>query len=234
MVGIEMGVVGPVSLSLLWGKMRHGPGGPAFIRALVAALVCAVTFAGLAGIVLIHAPTTRLDRRVQAFVVGHRTPWLNAVLEAWTWLGSSVVLIPVLLVVSGYLWWRRRDLSGALLPWVAFVGSVILYQTSKSVVGRGRPPTSEMLQHAGGYAFPSGHSAQAMVIWGLVAVLAVTGPRPPGRRVRVAVYGVVAVVILLVGVSRIYLGVHWTTDVAGGYALGGAWLALLLGVRFLR
>jgi undecaprenyl-diphosphatase len=212
--------------------MALSPDRRAFTGLFVAALVCALTFAALAELVLVHAPTTGLDRSVQAFALAHRTPWLNAVLEASTWLGSSTVLIPVLLAASAYLGWTRRDPSGVILLWVALAGAAALYQLFKSVIGRPRPPSAQMLTHAGGYAYPSGHSTQAIVIWGLLAAFAVNGPRR--RRTRWAILGAAAVVILLVGASRIYLGVHWITDVAGGYALGGAWLALLLAVRALR
>lgn len=91
-----------------------------------------------------------------------------------------------------------------------------------------------MLTPTGGYAFPSGHSTQAVVVWGLLAAFAVSGPWRTTRRFRVPVLCAAAVVILLIGLSRIYLGVHWVTDVAGGFALGGAWLALLLAARSRR
>src|SRR4051812_34730783 len=105
----------------------------------VVALVCALTFAALAEIVVVEAPTTGFDRSVQAFALAHRAPWLTAVLEASTWLGSTVVLIPVLLAASGYLGWRRRDPYGVVLLWVALAGAAVLYQFFKSLIGRPRP-----------------------------------------------------------------------------------------------
>lgn len=209
------------------GAVALRPDRRALTGTFVLPLLCALAFALLAEVA--HAPAAALDRSVQAFAFAHRTHWLTAVLETSTWLGSSVVLIPVLLAVSGYLGWRRRDWSGVVLLWVALAGAAVLYQFFKSVISRPRPPVSQMLMHTGGYAYPSGHSTQAIVIWGLLAALAVTGLRR--RRARWAILGCASFVILLVGVSRIYLGVHWITDVAGGYALGGAWLALLLAVR---
>jgi undecaprenyl-diphosphatase len=199
---------------------------PALAGLLTTAAVCAAVFAGLTWYVVARAPATRLDRRAQNFVLGHRVPWLNAVLEAWTWLGSTAVLIPLLLAASGLLWWGRRDRDAVVYLWVALAGAAVLYQTLKVLIGRARPPVSQMLTHTGGYAYPSGHATQAITVWGLLAVLAVTHLRR--RTPRALVLGIATVVIVLVGVSRIYLGVHWVTDVVGGYALGATWIALLL------
>jgi undecaprenyl-diphosphatase len=200
-------------------------------RAGVLATGTACAYAGLTWYVLADAPVTRLDRRAQSFTLGHRTPWLNAVLEAWTWLGSTVVLVPLLLAVSAYLWWRRRDGYTVAYVWASLGGAVVLYQAFKAIIGRARPPVAQMLVHAGGYAFPSGHATQAITVWGMLAVLAVAGHRP---RTRALVLGTAGLVITLVGVSRIYLGVHWLTDVIGGYGLGATWLALLLAARSRR
>jgi membrane-associated phospholipid phosphatase len=82
-----------------------------------------------------------------------------------------------------------------------------------------------MIAPAGNLAYPSGHSTQAIVSWGMLAVVALAGR---SRRARIFGLTAAAVVVLLVGASRVYLGVHWLTDVLGGYALGGAWLALIL------
>jgi undecaprenyl-diphosphatase len=198
---------------------------------LATGTVCAAVFAGLTSYVLAGLPVTALDRRVQAFAVGHRTSWLNALLEAWTRLGSTTVLVPVLVVVSAYLWWRRRDLCAVAYLWVALGGCMVLYQVFKSVIGRARPPVAEMLTQAGGYAYPSGHATQAITTWGILAAFAVAGR---SGRTRAVLLGGAGLVIVLVGVSRIYLGVHWFTDVIGGFALGATWLTLLLAVSRFR
>ncbi|MDN3355037.1 phosphatase PAP2 family protein [Actinomadura sp. DC4] len=190
--------------------------------------VCAGTFAGLTSFVLADAPVTGPDRRVQAYAVAHRTPWLNVLLEAWTRLGSTTVLVPVLLAAGVLLWWRRRDLYTVASLWAALGGAMVLYQVLKVTIGRARPPVAQMITHPGGYAYPSGHATQAVAVWGLLAALAVAGR---GRRARALLLGAAGLVIALIGISRVYLGVHWLTDVVGGYLLGGALLALLLALR---
>lgn len=194
-------------------------------RRLLAAALCALAFAGLSLATFAGRWTAGLDRDAEAFAAAHRTPWLDTAMEAATRLGSALVLVPVLLVAGTYLWWRRRDGWAAILLWAALGGAVILYDTLKLAFGRARPPVDQMVVHTGGYAYPSGHSTQAMAAWGMLAVVAVSGV--PGRAARVLMLGLTGAVILLVGVSRIYLGAHWLTDVLAGFAVGAAWLALL-------
>ena len=191
------------------------------------AVVSAVIFTALTWYVVANLPVTHLDLRVQAFVVAHRTPWLTVLLETWTRLGSTAVLVPVLLAASVYLG-RRRDPYAIAYLWTAFVGAMLLYQGCKAAIGRPRPPLTEMLTKTGGYAYPSGHTTQAITTWGLLAALAMAGR---SRRTRALLQAAAALVIALVGVSRIYLGVHWTTDVVGGFALGATWLTVILTVR---
>jgi undecaprenyl-diphosphatase len=200
-------------------------------RLLATAVTCAFVFAGLTAYVGVRAPATGLDRHVRAFVLGHRKPWLNVLLEAWTRLGSTLVIVPVLLAASLYLWRGRHDAYGVASLWIALGGSMVLYQEFKAITVRARPPVAQMLTHASGYAYPSGHATQAITVWGLLAVLAAADSRWRARRVPIFVGA--GVVVALVGVSRVYLGVHWLTDVIAGYALGAAWLALLLAARAL-
>ena len=211
--------------------MTTGPAARTRTGILATCTLCPAVFAALTWYVVARLPVTHLDRRVQAFAVGHRTPWLSALLETWTRLGSTTVLVPVLLAASVYLVWRRRDLYAVAYLWTALVGAVVLYQVFKSAIGRARPPLAEMLTPTGGYAYPSGHATQAITIWGILAALAVTGR---GRRARALLLTAAGLVVVLVGVSRIYLGVHWFTDVVGGYALGATWLTVLLAVRLRR
>ena len=106
----------------------------------------------------------------------------------------------------------------------------------KALVARPRPPTALALTHASGFTFPSGHATDATVAWLLLASLAAgTTARWPAK---VAWWAAAAAMAVTVGFTRLYLGVHWLTDVAGGFALGAAWVAILLSttraVPFLR
>jgi undecaprenyl-diphosphatase len=195
----------------------------------LAAVPCAATFAGLT-LAVSSGATSRVDARVHTFAVTHRTGLLDLVVFGLTWLGSSVVLVPLLLAGTAILIARRR-LRAAVYLWVTYLGGVVLYQVAKQVVNRPRPPAAELIGPAGGMAYPSGHSTQAITVWGMLAVVLLAGR---SGRVRAALLSAAAAVVALVGASRIYLGAHWLTDVLGGYALGGAWLALVLALYLRR
>jgi membrane-associated phospholipid phosphatase len=167
----------------------------------------------------------RLDPGVERYWVDHRTAWATAALKGVTSLGSNAVLVPVVAFVVVVLLARGRDWRRALFLTAAIAGSVALYQLFKTLADRPRPPVAVHLVHASGSAFPSGHATDAAAVWAALAVIAATGR---SVRVKWAMGAAAALVALIVGFSRIYLGVHWLTDVVAGLALGWAWLAFLV------
>ncbi|SNS74682.1 phosphatase PAP2 family protein [Actinomadura mexicana] len=172
----------------------------------------------------------RWDAPVHAWFLGHRLGPVTVLMETVTWLGSTAVLIPLVVAVGGYLVWSRREWGTTLFVWVAFAGSVVLGEAGKALLARPRPPVSDMIVRTGGFAFPSGHSVQAMTCWTLLAVLTATGGTLR-RRTCVVFAWISAAITVLVGLSRLYLGVHWLSDVIGGFLLGAVWLLFLLAVR---
>lgn len=141
-------------------------------------------------------------------------------------LGNAAVLAGLLLVVGVVWWWRRRSWRPLWLLAGAWLGAWVLSGTVKELTHRARPPAGQAVGHWSGYAFPSGHTTKATAVYGmLAALLAATTPRW-GRKV--AVWTAAVVLAGLVGLSRLYLGAHWLTDVLGGLALGGAWLLVVL------
>jgi undecaprenyl-diphosphatase len=190
--------------------------------ALVAASACASLFAATTADVLDHEALSRLDPHVHDWMVHHRAAPLTLVMEVATWLGSTATLIPVLVVFTGFVLWTRHDVRTAVQVWVALAGAVVLYNAGKDTVQRARPQAGQMVLHTTGYAFPSGHATQSAAVWGFLTFLVAA------RRWK-AVTG--AVLILAIGVSRVYLGVHWFSDVLGGWALGGTLLAVLVAFR---
>jgi undecaprenyl-diphosphatase len=197
------------------------------LTVLLALLVAAGTALGaVVQDVIAGDDSARLDRPVLEWFVSHRQPGLTTVARELTWLGSSAVLIPVLVLV-GVVWWRRRRRWVPLAVLTGgYAGAVVLHSVVRPLVGRSRPPATFALSHAAGFAFPSGHATQATVAWALVATLAASATTRWGRKV--AAWAAAAVVVGVVGATRLYLGVHWLTDVLGGFALGLAWVALLL------
>jgi undecaprenyl-diphosphatase len=136
------------------------------------------------------------------------------------------VLYPLLAAAAGLHWWRR----GRAWPGIAALCWLWLGQAARlpinQQIARPRPPQALRLVAAGGYSFPSGHTTSATIGYGLLAVLVIR-MLPVGRRWLRALPTVIAVcAAVAVGFSRLYLGVHWPSDVAAGWALGVAWLAL--------
>jgi membrane protein DedA with SNARE-associated domain/membrane-associated phospholipid phosphatase len=206
------------------------PGGLPLTAALACAALLAWIFGGLTQDVIAHEETARFDPRVHAFAVAHRTGWLTVIMRNVTWLGSSYVLVPVLVAATVVLL-RRRDRRAVGRLWAALLGAVVLYTLAKPLVHRTRPPATDLIGHATGPAYPSGHATQAIAAWGMLAVVLAAGR---SLRARVLLLSAAAVVVLLVGASRVYLGAHWPTDVLAGYALGGTWLALVIALRLRR
>ncbi|MFL6056381.1 MAG: HAD-IC family P-type ATPase [Actinoallomurus sp.] len=211
--------------------VRHfRPGGAYGLSVVVGAAALAAglfVFGWLLHHVLVHEEIVLLDEPVTRFIARHRVGWLTAVLEAVTWLGNGFA-VTVLIVTAG-VWlrvatgrWRPMLLLAATA-----VGAGVLDTLFKVLVARPRPPAGLMLVQAQGYAFPSEHTTQTAV-YGALAYLMASRVRGWRRRVTVCAGAVTVAVVL--GLSRVYLGVHWLTDVLGGWALAGAWLALVLTV----
>jgi membrane-associated phospholipid phosphatase len=192
----------------------------------IVALLSAAAFGFTLWGVLANDGLTRVDPSVATFIAGHRLTWLTPVMELVTWLGSSFFIIPFGIAAGGYLWRRRQTWRPLAMMAAAFLGAAGLYDIVKPAVGRARPGAA--LQVGGpdvGNAFPSGHATQTISFYGMLAVVLIICYAP--RRRWPFLLGA-ALVTLVVGASRLYLGVHWLTDVLGGYALGLAWLSLVM------
>lgn len=198
----------------------------ALITSSIVALVGATAFGLVLWSVLAQGGPTGADSRVATFVADHRVAWLTTVMRVVTWLGSSFFIIPLGLAVGGVLWLRRHTWRPLLMMAVAFLGAAGLYDILKPAVGRARPPAA--LRVGGpdeGWAFPSGHATQTIAFYGILAIVLIAWYAPRGR----LFFAIgAALVTIVVGASRIYLGVHWLTDVLGGYALGLTWLAVVV------
>lgn len=165
-----------------------------------------------------------VDGPVLRFFVAHRQPWLTTTMQSVTRLGSSAVLVPLLVAVAVAWRWRRDSWSAGVLLAVSYGGAVLVTETVKRLVTRPRPPTALAIGHVSGFAFPSGHATQAAVAWGALAfVIARAWPRTGRYHWLVAV-----VVVVVVDVTRLYLGAHWLTDVVVGSLVGGTWLIVVV------
>ena len=162
----------------------------------------------------------RLDRAAYWLIVEHlRTPWLTPVMESFSALATPVSLVVLLLAVAAFAPGKRPGMCCA----VNLVLVVVINQVLKFIIQRPRPDGFR-LATVSGFSFPSGHSMAAMAFFGLLAWL--VWKYEADRRLRLLYATGFALVIVMIGVSRIYLGVHYASDVLGGFCLSMAWLAV--------
>ena len=191
--------------------------------AVTVATAATWTFLGISQDVLAHEELALLDPRVHAWVLAHRTTALTGFFRAVTWLGANAVIIPVLAVAGGLLARRRRSWAVVVDIVVVYGTAVLLHAVVGQLVHRLRPPAADWAAPAHGWAYPSGHTTQAVAAWGVLALLLAVHAT---RRTRVLVVAGALLAAVLVGTSRVYLGVHWPTDVLGGATMSLAVLAL--------
>ena len=187
---------------------------------MVAALL--VAFAALA--LVVRGPEVNaLDASASAFVHSFASPIMDALMTAASAVGSGPALLVLAAATAAVALVRGRPALAAFLA-VASVGVVLLNDGLKLVVARSRP-TFDWAAVLPDYSYPSGHAMQSIVV--LVAVAFVAWALL-GRRVGIVATVVALGLALLIGLSRIYLGAHYLTDVIGGLLAGAAWLILVV------
>ena len=178
--------------------------------------------------VLDNATLVHLDIITESWVHAHVTPTGIAVSRAISDAGSPAMMTVVGVIGGIVLIARGRPTK--LATWIAvFGGGWILERLLKIAVHRTRPAFTPTRTSELTLSFPSGHAMMCVLGIGmLVYVLMV--PRPPAKPWREMLIGLAASIVLAVGISRVYLGAHYPSDVLGGYAFGTAWLAVCIGV----
>jgi undecaprenyl-diphosphatase len=176
---------------------------------------------------MLEGDTTALDR---AILVGLRAPaepaipigphWLPEAMTNLTALGSMTVLPLVTLAVVFYLMLARRRRT-ALFLLLATSGGIVLGALLKLAFARPRPALVPHLVDVTSSSFPSGHAADSAIVY--LTLAALLARSVPERGPRLYVIAVAILLTLSIGVSRVYLGVHWPSDVVAGWSIGAAW-----------
>ena len=149
--------------------------------------------------------------------------WFEEMMRDFTAMGSTGVLALMVLTIAGFLAMTRKG-NAALFVLASVIGGVLISQSMKWAYARPRP---ELVPHGAEVytaSFPSGHSMMAAVVYLTLGVL--LARTQTDRIVKAYIVAVAVIVTVLVGTSRVYLGVHWPTDVLAGWALGAAWALL--------
>ena len=210
---------------LLWLRRRLTPGeylGLHLTLGLLAAAGCLLFFGKIAENIVSNDPQVSFDQTAATSLHKLMTPPLTTFFLVVTALGSieaSALVSLIGAVVFGA--WRRWLLFGTWL--IAAGGSVVLILLLKALFARPRPYFEQPLLQETYYSFPSGHAMEAIVLYGMLAYLAMLALRT--WRARAAVVFGTSLWVLLIGFSRIYLGVHYFSDVVAGFAAGGVWLS---------
>jgi undecaprenyl-diphosphatase len=168
-----------------------------------------------------------LDHPVLDAAVSARSATLNAAVTAYTTIGGPVGMPILATVVTLLLARARRSWTPVVLMLAACGGSLAMTIAGKVLIGRTRPPLAEAVPpYESSASFPSGHSLNAVVVAGVIAYLLVQRQERTSTRA----WTVVAAVLFAttMGLTRVFLGHHWLTDVLAAWALGLAWLALVI------
>lgn len=168
-----------------------------------------------------------LDRPALDAAESLRSPWLNTAVTAFTNIGGPIGMPILAVLVLVILTFRRRSWTPAIVMITAAGGSLLMTVVAKQFIGRARPALADAVPpFESSASFPSGHSLNAVVIAGVVAYLLML--RQTRRRSRFLTGGAAVLFALTMGLSRVYLGHHWFTDVLVAWTLGVAWLALVI------
>lgn len=168
-----------------------------------------------------------LDNTAHNLMQSLRTPWMDSLMVGITMLGDTLVYTSLSLVILVWLLWKRN--MPATIHWVAAIAfGGIMTRILKVSLQIPRP--NDLATGATSFSFPSAHTTMSMVVYGFLAVLVARELGPRGRRI---IYVGSSLLIISIAFSRLYLGVHWVTDIVGGLTLGFVWVSLL-GIAYRR
>jgi undecaprenyl-diphosphatase len=179
---------------------------------------------------LIEGDVSAMDSAILLAVAKTRTPWLTVAALDVTALGS-ITLVVLFSAFTLLVLLVLRDRMGALQLLAASSGAGILTLATKNFIERIRPEEAQQLIVVSGFSYPSGHSVSTSALYLTIAIIAGRYVRHSGARA--ALFLAVSAVLIMIGASRVYLGVHYATDVVSGISLGAAW-SLLLAAFFTR
>lgn len=175
---------------------------------------------------VIEGETRRFDRAVLLWIEGQFPAWLDEPMRLITALGYYNVVLPLLAVSALFFYFKGWKLSATLLV-VSTAGGLLLTTVLKAVFRRARPEILDTGYSASFYSFPSGHATVAVGFYGMLTIL--IAYRLNGlARWAVAAGGIL--LVLLIGFSRLYLGVHYPTDILAGYLAAPLWVVSVGGL----
>lgn len=201
---------------------------------LLVSLASLWLFGAITEDVLHHDPLTTFDTTLLALIRAHATPPGDRIAVIISYIGSPVAMAFLAAFGAIYLGVRRQWLS--LGGWLAaFVGAMLLTEALKRIIHRPRPDGAISFLHGASYSFPSGHALGSLVGYGMLAYLLLSEPRTKSSTRSVFILLATVTLVLAIAASRLYLGVHYFSDVVGGLAAASLWLsACVSGIGVVR
>jgi undecaprenyl-diphosphatase len=174
----------------------------------------------------VHTSRTQsMDNKFRTQLHAHASPALTVLMRSATQSGSLIPLTSLSVIgVAGFCFLKRWRRAGMLA--IVMVGTWVLNDSLKEAFQRARPDPFFGILPPHNYSFPSGHALFSFCFFGFLAAIFI--PQLKSRSQRFAAWTLVAIIIVLVGFSRVYLGVHYPTDVVGGWLVGLAWLSAVI------
>lgn len=189
---------------------------------LIAAIAVAVLSFSILSVLVLNGVTTSFDEATLLWINQHASPGFDSFFVAYTELGGLIVVTTVSALLLGYFLYRKRYVRAFLIA-AGVGGAALMNIILKSIFDRPRPDLWEWLVVETHFSFPSGHATASMALAIIVVALLWKTKWRVVSMISAAIY------ILSIGFSRLYLGVHYPTDILGGWLLGAAWTFLVIG-----
>lgn len=199
------------------------------LQLLWAVIISVISLSGfsLMAMIISGHDILAFDSVIIAFVQGLETPTLTAIMTFFTFIGSWKSIVVIALLVILFLYKVLDHRSELVLFSLVIIGAPILNKVLKNFFERTRPDLHRLIE-IGGYSFPSGHAMNAMAVYGILTFL--LWRHIPTRSGRALLLIVSMMMIFMIGISRVYLGVHYPSDIIAGYFASGFWLAVAIWV----
>ena len=206
------------------GEMRVRKLSPRLLLAFIVFIGFGITFVYFASSIG-NQSITQFDTSIIGVVQGWEKPWLTTVMKGFTWVGSGFGVTPISMIGFIVLYYVIRRRQQAFFLIITVAGSIILNFVLKHYFIRERPEIHRIMD-AKGYSFPSGHAMMAMALYAIIVFFFWHHVKTTGNRIVLVLFA--AFMIIIIGTSRIYLGVHYPSDIIGGYAASGLWVMIMI------
>lgn len=191
-----------------------------------------LTFSKITKSVMANESLVSLDQWINENIIYFRTPWVNTITIIITQLGNQVFVFLCSVIITFYMFLKRKfDIIVSYV--IAIIGGGLLNFTLKIVIQRERPISEDTLTKVAGFSFPSGHAMLSVIFFGMIAYILTREIK--SLKLNLIIILSAGFIIFLIGFTRIYLQVHYLSDVIAGYVGGLFWLSVnIIGLEIYR